>query len=71
MALTKLQPPGWRKPKGYANGMLGRGREHWVYERTGAPCLRCRTPILRADQGEPPRARGTYWCPRCQPEPAR
>lgn len=26
MALTSLQPPGWRKPKGYANGMLGRGR---------------------------------------------
>lgn len=24
--LTVLQPPGWRKPKGYANGMLGRGR---------------------------------------------
>lgn len=26
MTLTMLQPPGWRKPKGYANGMLGRGR---------------------------------------------
>ena len=24
--LTSLQPPGWRKPKGYANGMMGRGR---------------------------------------------
>lgn len=24
--LTVLQPQGWRKPKGYANGMLGRGR---------------------------------------------
>ena len=24
--LTTLQPPGWRKPRGYANGMLGRGR---------------------------------------------
>ncbi len=24
--LTVLQPPGWRKPKGYANGMMGRGR---------------------------------------------
>ena len=22
-----------------------RGREHWVYERGGQPCLRCRTPI--------------------------
>ncbi len=24
-ALTTLQPPGWKKPKGYANGMAGRG----------------------------------------------
>lgn len=24
--LTTLQPPGWRKPKGYANGISGRGR---------------------------------------------
>ncbi|RZM18900.1 MAG: RidA family protein, partial [Sphingomonas sp.] len=24
--LTVLQPPGWRKPKGYANGIMGRGR---------------------------------------------
>ncbi len=48
-------------------GYPGRGREHWVYERGGQPCLRCRTPINRADQGAPPRARGTYWCPKCQP----
>lgn len=25
-ALTVLQPAGWRRPKGYANGMMGRGR---------------------------------------------
>ncbi|GJD64632.1 RidA family protein [Methylobacterium frigidaeris] len=24
-ALTTLQPPGWKKPKGYSNGMAGRG----------------------------------------------
>ncbi|MFN6953207.1 MAG: RidA family protein [Acetobacteraceae bacterium] len=24
--LTILQPPGWPAPKGYANGMMGRGR---------------------------------------------
>lgn len=24
--LTVLQPDGWKKPKGYANGMMGRGR---------------------------------------------
>ncbi|WP_245803074.1 RidA family protein [Acuticoccus yangtzensis] len=23
--LTVLQPPGWKKPKGYSNGMAGRG----------------------------------------------
>ena len=26
MSLTTLQPPGWPAPKGYANGMAGRGR---------------------------------------------
>ncbi|MBE9606714.1 RidA family protein [Acetobacteraceae bacterium H6797] len=26
MTLTALQPPGWPKPRGYANGMMGSGR---------------------------------------------
>jgi enamine deaminase RidA (YjgF/YER057c/UK114 family) len=26
MTLTRLQPPGWPQPKGYANGFLGEGR---------------------------------------------
>lgn len=26
MSLTPLQPPGWPKPRGYANGMAGNGR---------------------------------------------
>lgn len=26
MTLTALQPPGWPKPRGYANGMMGTGR---------------------------------------------
>ena len=56
-------------PEQSTTGEKGRGREHWVYERGGAPCRRCRTPISRAEQGEPPRARPTYWCPRCQPDP--
>lgn len=55
-------------PEQSTTGLLGRGRDHWVYERAGQPCLRCRTPIQRAEQGQPPRARGTYWCPGCQPE---
>jgi len=56
-------------PEQSTTGYTGRGREHWVYERGGQPCLRCRTPIRRAQQGAAPRARSTYWCPRCQPGP--
>lgn len=41
----------------------------WVYERAGKPCRRCRTPIAYARTGE--HARGTYWCPVCQPPHAR
>jgi enamine deaminase RidA (YjgF/YER057c/UK114 family) len=26
MTLTPLQPPGWPAPRGYSNGMMGRGR---------------------------------------------
>jgi endonuclease-8 len=55
-------------PEQTTTGYPDRGRAHWVYERAGEACLRCRTPIRRADQGAPPRARSTYWCPTCQPE---
>jgi endonuclease-8 len=49
-------------------GDLRRGRQHYVYGRLGEPCLRCRTPIARADQGDDPLTeRVTYWCPSCQP----
>jgi formamidopyrimidine-DNA glycosylase len=34
----------------------------YVYERDGAPCRVCGTPIRRAVQGQ----RATYWCPSCQ-----
>ncbi len=37
----------------------------WVYQRTGQPCRKCGTPIASRKQG--PYARGTYWCPACQP----
>lgn len=37
---------------------------HWVYRRSGRPCLRCGTTIERRMQGDPPRS--TYFCPRCQ-----
>ncbi len=34
-----------------------------VYQRTGAPCLRCGRPIRRIVVGQ----RSTHYCPRCQP----
>lgn len=37
-----------------------------VYGRRGEPCRRCGTPIVWARTGS--QARGTYWCPTCQPE---
>ena len=54
-------------PEQSTTGLTTRGRQHWVYERRGEPCLRCRTPISYAVQGEAPRQRSTYWCPTCQP----
>ncbi len=48
-------------------GDTRRGRQHYVFERTGRPCLRCGTAIARAEQGELPYQRLTYWCPSCQP----
>jgi formamidopyrimidine-DNA glycosylase len=35
-----------------------------VYDREGAPCRRCRTPIERIVQA----GRSTYFCPECQAE---
>ncbi|MFJ2824075.1 DNA-formamidopyrimidine glycosylase family protein [Streptomyces toxytricini] len=44
------------------------GRALFVYGRLGLPCLRCGTPVRKADQDDRP----TYWCPNCQsgPHPA-
>jgi formamidopyrimidine-DNA glycosylase len=36
--------------------------ERRVYGRTGAPCPRCKTPIVRVVIGQ----RSTHYCPRCQ-----
>lgn len=49
-------------------GSLRKGDEHWVFERR--ECRRCGGPTRRADQGEPPQARVTYWCGFCQKGPA-
>ena len=34
----------------------------FVYERSGEPCRKCRTPIRQLTQGQ----RSTYYCPSCQ-----
>ena len=39
--------------------------EFRVYGRDGQPCPRCRTTITKTRVG----GRGTWFCPRCQPEP--
>src|SRR5258707_424507 len=39
-----------------------------VYGRGGKPCTRCGMPIQARKTGLD--ARLTYWCLRCQPEPA-
>jgi formamidopyrimidine-DNA glycosylase len=36
--------------------------EHCVYQRTGEPCRRCQTPILRIELA----GRGTHYCSTCQ-----
>ena len=41
-------------------------RPHYVHGRRRRPCYRCGTPIRMREQGAPPRARMTYWCPTCQ-----
>jgi endonuclease VIII len=51
-------------------GDARRGREHYVFERTGRPCRRCGTTIASAEQGDAPEQRLTYWCPACQPRPS-
>lgn len=50
-------------PEQATTGELRKGRQHYAYDRTGKPCLRCRTPIRRGELD----GRRTYWCPHCQP----
>jgi endonuclease VIII len=54
-------------PEQSTTGSLRRGEQHYVYGRGGQPCRRCGTPIVTAEQGEPPYQRPTWWCPHCQP----
>jgi endonuclease-8 len=43
-------------------------QRHAVHGRGGRPCPRCGTPIRIRAQGQ--QARLTYYCPRCQRQPA-
>ncbi|MBW4720136.1 Fpg/Nei family DNA glycosylase [Saccharothrix obliqua] len=57
------------RPVRNTTGMVGRGRESWVYGRAGRPCFRCGTRVRVAGQGGGVQERPTYWCPTCQPGP--
>lgn len=47
-----------------ADGIPGYFRQKlFVYERAGAACRVCKTPIKQITQGQ----RSTYFCPQCQP----
>lgn len=41
-----------------------------VFQRVRQPCRACGTPIRSGRVGAAPYDRPTYWCPRCQPDPA-
>jgi endonuclease VIII len=58
------------RPEQSTTGELGRGRQHWVYQRTGQPCRRCGTRVRTGEQGDGVYARVASYCPRCQPGPA-
>lgn len=48
-------------------GVRRPGETTWVHGRAGRPCRRCGTRVKRADQGDRPQERITFWCPHCQP----
>lgn len=52
-------------PQICTTGDKRRGHSLWVYGRGTERCLRCGTPIERAELGE--QRRVGYWCPSCQP----
>ncbi|MFE6891647.1 Fpg/Nei family DNA glycosylase [Streptomyces sp. NPDC057694] len=57
------------RPTRITTGSSHPGEHLYVYGRAPRPCLRCRTPIRKANQGDGSRERPTYWCPRCQHGP--
>jgi formamidopyrimidine-DNA glycosylase len=59
-AIRAVMRAGLAAPGRYADGTTS--RRFAVYDRAGAPCRRCRSPIARLTQA----GRSTYWCPGCQ-----
>ncbi|MEU6845509.1 DNA-formamidopyrimidine glycosylase family protein [Streptomyces sp. NPDC046716] len=57
------------RPTRITTGSSHPGEHLYVYGRAPRPCLRCRTPIRKANQGDGSRERPTYWCPVCQQGP--
>ncbi len=52
----------YSRPGGQPGGFQ---EEHWVFRRTGEPCVRCGHPVERIVLAQ----RGTHFCPVCQPAP--
>jgi enamine deaminase RidA (YjgF/YER057c/UK114 family) len=50
MTIQFLQPPGWAAPKGYANGVVARGRQVFVAGQTGWNAAQQFTSERLADQ---------------------
>ncbi len=72
-----LERNAWR-PEQSTTGDLGGNAQHWVFERGGRGCRRCRDVVRtagqaetqHADRGSPDREdRIAYFCPTCQPGP--
>ena len=72
-----LERNAWR-PEQSTTGDLGGNAQHWVFERGGRGCRRCRDVVRtagqaetqHADSGSPDREdRIAYFCPTCQPGP--
>ncbi len=74
LSRTLLERNAWR-PEQSTTGDLGDGAQHWVFERRGRGCRRCRDVVRTAgqDDGLPGSAeredRIAYFCPTCQPGP--
>jgi len=49
-------------PAGRRKALRSSSWRHYVYKRTGSPCLACGTPIAMAEMA----TRKLYYCPRCQ-----